>query len=171
LYAEKGKFEVELKVADDILIFIMHTNSFVFAPSHPIYKTNYITLKPSRATCGMISVYNFLSDSFKFDRKNDVGQLVARIFVNEENHFFVEGMKQIGILFNDLATMNLAAENIEALIEACVIYSLDIDITVPPFDSMKQITVYDVVNYNMQTAINAGSRLGFKYQGENSLGD
>jgi hypothetical protein len=166
-YTERGKFEVELKVADDVLIFIMHTNTFIFEPSHSIYKTNYVTLKPSRATCGMISVYNFLSDSFKFDRKNDVGQLVARIFVNEENHFFAEGMKQIGILFNDFANMNLTAENIEALIQACVVYSLDIDVHVPPFDAMKQITVYDVITYNMQTAINASSRLGFKYQGEN----
>jgi len=34
----------------------------------------------------MISIYNFLSDSFKFNRVNDIGYLIARVFTNKENH-------------------------------------------------------------------------------------
>ena len=41
-YIDKGAFEAELKVADDILIFLMHTNAFVFDNSHPVIKTSYV---------------------------------------------------------------------------------------------------------------------------------
>jgi hypothetical protein len=169
IYTDRGIYESELKVADDTLIFIMHTNSFTFEESHPIYKTSYISLNQTNAVCGMISIYNFMTDSFTFDRRNDTGQLIARIFVNREGHFFVEGMRQIGILFNDFNRMVINPENIEQIIESCVTFSLDIEVKVPPFDSMKQISVLDAIAVNLQSAINAGSRLGFKYQGDNNF--
>src|SRR5688572_18015412 len=96
-HTDRGQFETELKVADDILLFIMHTNAFVFDPSHSIWKSSYLSLKESRGTCGLISIYNFLSDSFKFDRRNDTGLLVGRIFVNGEENFYVEGKRHLGI--------------------------------------------------------------------------
>jgi hypothetical protein len=40
---------------------------------------------------GVVNVYNFLSDSFRYNRERDLGYLVARIFLNKEGHFFVQG--------------------------------------------------------------------------------
>ena len=165
-YTDRGQFEAEIKAADDVLIFIMHTNAYVFEPSHPLWKSGYLSLRESHGTCGMISVYNFLSDSFKFDRRNDVGQLVARIFINSEENFYVEGKRQLGVMFNDFAQQKSNRENLLKVIELSVLYSLDIDVTVPPFDAMKEISVHEVVTYNLQTAVNAGKRLGFIVQNE-----
>jgi hypothetical protein len=165
-YTDRGEFEAELKVADDVIIFIMHTNAFVFDPSHSMWKSGYLSVNESRGTCGMISIYNFLSDSFKFDRRNDTGLLVGRIFVNGEENFYVEGKRQLGILFNDFASQKATEDKLMEIIEAAVVYSLDIDVNVPSYETMKEISVHEVLTYNMQTAVNAGKRLGFKFQNE-----
>lgn len=168
-YRDRGAFEAELKVADDLLIFIMHTNALVFDASHPIWKTGYVSLDNSRGTVGMISIYNFLSDSFKFDRKNDTGQLVGRMFVNREGNFFVEGKRQLGILFNDYANTKVSDETLRGLIEGSLSYSLDIDVNVPPLDAMREISVFQAMVNTMQSSVSTGKRLGFKFEDEKDL--
>ena len=168
-YVDKGTFEAELKVSDDILIFMMHSNVFVFDDKHPLMKSGYVHADNSRATCAMISIYNFLSDSFKFERKHDAGHLIARIFINHEKHFFVEGKKQLGVLFNDFGNDVLDKKTLQAITETALLYSLDIDVVVPPFDQMASITVSDVIEYSLQGALSTGKRLGFK--SENRLGE
>ena len=91
-YIDKGEFEIQLKFSGDTLIFHMHTNIFDFPPNHSIHKSSYIKDDNMRSFCGVIHVYNFLNDSFKYNRLNDIGHLVARIFVNKDKHFFVEGI-------------------------------------------------------------------------------
>ena len=36
-YRDRGKFEAELKFADDVLIFSMHTDVFQFDREHPVW--------------------------------------------------------------------------------------------------------------------------------------
>lgn len=168
-YKDRGTFEAEIKIAEDLLIFIMHTNAFVFEPAHPVWKNSYVSLDHSRATVGMISIYNFLSDSFKFDRKADVGHLVARMFINREGNFFVEGKRQLGILYNDYAVTKVSDELLRSFVESCISFSLDIDVNVPPFDAMKEITVFQAMVNTMQSSITTGKRLGFKFEGENEM--
>jgi hypothetical protein len=167
-YTDRGTYEAELKVADDVLIFILHTSAFVFDATASISKTGYVTEDKSRATCGMISVYNFLTDSIKFERNHDIGQLIGRIFVNRENHFFVEGKKQIGVLYNDYKNAVMTEENMQAVVESFLQFAVEIDNQVPPFDMMKEITVIEARTYTIQNAVDAGKRLGFKFQNENT---
>jgi len=168
-YKDRGNFEAEIKMADDLLIFIMHTNSFVFEPAHPIWKNSYVSLDPSRGTVGMISIYNFLSDSFKFDRRHDIGHLVGRIFVNREGNIFMEGKRQLGILFNDYSSTKGDEATLRAIAEACISFSLEIDANVPPFEAMKEITVFEAMVNTMQSTVTTSKRLGFKFEGENNL--
>ncbi|MEZ7955067.1 MAG: hypothetical protein QMB82_07940, partial [Bacteroidales bacterium] len=93
-YRDRGKFEAELKFADDVLIFSMHSDIFQFDRDHPVWKTEFLKAKPVNSYCGIINVYNFLSDSLKFNRQEDLGYLVARIFVNKDKFFMVEGKRQ-----------------------------------------------------------------------------
>ena len=83
-YRDRGKFEAELKFADDVLIFSMHTDVFQFDREHPVWKNEYLKKEPYNSYCGVINVYNFLSDSMKFNRLDDMGYLVARLFVNKD---------------------------------------------------------------------------------------
>jgi hypothetical protein len=102
-YQDKGRWLRDLKVAGRHVIFHMHTNVFKLDQSHSLWKTSYLEDDEMRGYFGVINVYNFLSDSFKYNRERDLGYLVARLFLNKEGHFFVQGKRQLGFLYNDLA--------------------------------------------------------------------
>lgn len=165
-YKEKSEFEVELRVAGDILIFHMHTNVFEFDTSHQIWKSSYVKEDNSRSFCGMINVYNFLADSFTYQRANDLGYLVARIFLNRENHYFVEGKRQLGFLYNDFANAELTKEDLRKIVESSIVYCLNFDLFTPPFEEMKVVTLAQVLEESSMTAIKTGKRLGFRFQAD-----
>ena len=64
-YRDRGKFEAQLQVANDILIFQMHTDVFEFDANHLIWQNPYVQSDRENSYCGLINIYNFLSDSFK----------------------------------------------------------------------------------------------------------
>ena len=107
IYTSAGDFESKLKFSGDTLLFHMHSNIFDFQNSHSIHKTKYVKEDALRSFCGVINIYNFLSDSFKYNRMNDAGYLIARVFVNKDKHFFVEGDEQLGLLFNDFKNQQI----------------------------------------------------------------
>ena len=93
---EINEFEFHLKFSGDTIAYIMHTNVFTFPPDHEVNKTAYIQDNPEFGYFGMIQAYNFLSDSVKYQRMQDLGYLLARIFVNSEGHFYIDGQRQLG---------------------------------------------------------------------------
>ena len=62
-YRDRGKFEAQLQVANDILIFQMHTDVFEFDANHLIWQNPYVQSDRENSYCGLINIYNFLSDS------------------------------------------------------------------------------------------------------------
>lgn len=165
-YREKSEFEAELKVAGDTLIFHMHTNIFNFDKSHSIWNSSYVKDQPQRSFCGVINIYNFLSDSFKYNRVNDSGYLVARIFINKEHHYFVEGKRQLGFLYNDFHTAILDAQALRSIVESAIIYSLDFDLLTPSYDAMKEVTVHEMQELARNMQLKTAKRLGFRFQAD-----
>ncbi len=165
-YQERGDFEVVVTIADDTLVFLMHSNVFTFDKSHEIWKTSYVQENPLCVFCGKIYVYNFLSDSFKYNRTNDLGYLIARIFINKERHFFVEGKRQLGFLYNDFQHAVLDKERIRDVLESSILYSLDFDPFTPPYEKMSPISVQDVIESSLMNRITTGKRLGFRFQAD-----
>lgn len=166
-YREKGEFEFELRVAGDLLIFAMHTNIFEFDKSHQVWKSSYIKEDNSRTFCGMINIYNFLNDSFKYNRINDLGYVIGRVFVNKENHYFVEGKRQLGFLYNDFVHSVIDENAIKAVLESTILYCLSFDLFTPPFDAIKEISVLDMQSVSESMQIKTGKRLGFRFQADN----
>jgi len=41
-YKEISKFQIQLRVAGDVLMFYMHTNVFEFDREHQVWKVNYV---------------------------------------------------------------------------------------------------------------------------------
>lgn len=170
-FKDRGDYEMEFTLADDTLIFLMHTNVFTFDRDHEVWKTSYVQEDPNRAYCGKIYIYNFLSDSFKYNRTNDIGLLIGRIFVNRDGHFFVEGKRQLGFLYNDFSSAVLDNENLRKVVESAILYSLDFDPYIPPYEQMTQISVQEVMESSIQSKIATGKRLGFRFQSDaNPLG-
>ena len=166
-YKDKGEFEFELRVAGDLLIFAMHTNVFEFDKSHQVWKNSYIKDDNTRSYCGMINVYNFLNDSFKYNRINDLGYVIGRLFINKENHYFVEGKRQLGFLYNDFVHSVIDAEAIKAILESTILYCLSFDLFTPPFDAIKEISVLDMQSVSENMQVKTGKRLGFRFQADN----
>ncbi|MBL4670551.1 MAG: hypothetical protein JKY30_15000 [Flavobacteriales bacterium] len=166
-FIEKSDYEFHIKFGGDILVFFMHTNVFDFEKSHTIWNTSYVKEDELRAYCGMINVYNFLADSFKYNRLNDVGYLVARLFLNKDLHYFVEGKRQLGFLYNDFVNEVINNDKIRNIIESSILYSIDFDLLTPHYDTMKVVSVNDVNEATSAMSIKTGKRLGFKFQADN----
>lgn len=162
-YKETGEFEAKVRVAGDLLIFQMHTNVFKFDRENSLWKTVYLSENDNRGYCGIINIYNFLNDSFKYNRYNDLGYLVGRIFINHENHFMVEGKRQLGFLYNDFVNHILDKDKLKSIIQSAIIYCLDFDLLVPNYDIIKEVSVREINQRIDDSRIKTGKRLGFVF--------
>lgn len=159
---EVSDFEFHLKFSGDTIAFIMHTNIFIFPPEHEVNRSKYVQETPEYGYFGMIQVYNFLSDSLKYQRMSDMGYLLARIFINAEGHFYVDGQRQLGFLYKDVAQNEISIDTIINIIEQTMLYALDFDLYVPPVDAMAEITLEMKNYFNSAAGMATGKRLGFK---------
>lgn len=168
-YRDRGKFEAELKFADDVLVFSMHTDIFQFDRDHAIWKNPYAKENPYNTYCGVISVYNFLSDSLKYSRNEDLGYLVARMFVNKDKLFFIEGKRQERQKISSFGKVKLSKEELVGFVESAMLYSLSFDLLVPPFDLVKVASV-EQINAKIESArMSTGKRMGYKYNSDDIL--
>lgn len=168
-YRDRGKFEAEIRVAGDILIFSMHTNVFEFDRDHSIWKLSYVQQDKLNSYCGVINVYNFLTDSFKYNRQDDLGYLIGRLFINRESHYFVEGKRQMGFLYNNFGQAILDKESLRKIIETAILYSLEFDLLVPPYDMVKIASVAQMNTKIESSKLQTGKRLGFKFNSDDVL--
>lgn len=166
-YQSNGEFEGEIRFAGDVLYFMMHSNIFNFDDKHEMYKTKYIKDDEMRSYCGVIQVFNFLSDSIKYNRVNDVGYLIARIFINKDKHFFVEGKRQLGFLYNNFDENRITKKNMRKIIESAVLYTLDFDLLTPPYDDVSQVTLEEKITETGSSNVKTGKRVGFRFQADN----
>lgn len=151
----------QLKVAGDMLEFYMHTNVFEFEKSHPMHKTGYIKKNEFNSYCGIINVYNFLADSFQYNRLNDLGYLVGRIFVNREMHFFIEAKGPIGIKYNSFSTEPLTKEHLKEILYDFMIWVISFDLFTPPFDAVREVSVNEMQEKTSSVSLRTGKRLGY----------
>lgn len=162
-------FSAQLKVAGDLLEFFMHTNVFEFDKSHGMYKTSYIKQNNNNSYCGIINVYNFLSDSFKYNRSEDLGYLVCRIFINREKHFFIEAKGTLGIKYAMFSNEPLTKELLLEIINELIIYAISFDLYTPPYDTVKVVSVNEIQEKINSINLRTGKRLG--YGTSNSVND
>ena len=140
-YRDRGKFEAQLQVANDILIFQMHTDVFEFDTNHLIWQNPYVQSDCDNSYCGLINIYNFLSDSFKFNRNADEGYLIGRIFINREHRYFVEGKQQGSMRATDFGKAEIEQEALVNILEAAISFALNFDLLMPPYEENKRVTV------------------------------
>ena len=165
-YKDNGKFEAELKVAGDLLVFSMHSNIFEFDRNHKIWLLPYVKENILNSYCGIINVYNFLADSFKYSRLDDLGYLVSRIFVNKENAFFVEGKRQTDFFYSTFGKEKINKEMLKEIIDAAILYSIEFDLLVPPYDQVKIANVAQMNKRIEKSKVATGKRLGFKFNSD-----
>ena len=165
-FEDRGDFEFQVKFAGDILIFSMHTNVFEFSRNHEVMKSAYIKEDAKRSYCGVIHIYNFLADSFLYQRDNDLGYLIGRVFVNAEKHYFIEGKRELGMLYNNFNTSLISSESVKNIVESAIEYTTNFDLLTPPYDEIKVVSVGEMrLNLDKKSLV-TGKRLGFRFQAD-----
>ena len=162
-YRDRGKFEAQIQVANDQLIFQMHTDVFEFEPNHVIWQNPYVQTDRDNSYCGVINIYNFLSDSFKFNRNADEGYLIGRIFINREKCYFVEGKQQTSMRPMQFGKAEIDSEALVRILESAIYYALHFDLLLPSYDDNKRVTV-DQFNTKLDNSkFVTGKRLGYDF--------
>lgn len=165
-YRDRGKFEVQLQVANDLLIFQMHTDVFDFEAGHPVRRTAYVGSDPANAYCGVVNIYNFLSDSFKFNRNADEGYLIGRLFINRERRYFFEGKGACSVRAAEFGTAEIDRDALVTVLEEAIAFALDFDLLTVPYDLSARVTV-DQFNTKMDNSkFVTGKRLGYGFDTE-----
>ncbi len=165
-YADRGDFEFEMRFSGDVLIFMMHSDIFEFSRNHEVMRTPYIREDNNRSFCGIIHIYNFLTDSFTYQRGNDLGYLIGRVFVNADKHYFIEGKRELGMLYNNFGTSVATPETVQGIVKSAIEYTTNFDLLTPPYDEVKVVSVREMMdNFDRKSMVTA-KRLGFKFQAD-----
>lgn len=162
-YRDRGKHEAQLQIASDLLIFRMNTDVYEFDSNHIIWQNGYVQEDRANSYCGVISIYNFLSDSFKYNRYDDEGYLIGRLFINRDRKFFVEGKRQTLVRPMGFGQADIDRQALISILETAINYAINFDLLVPPYEDCKRVTV-DQFNTKMDNSkFITGKRLGYDF--------
>ena len=161
----KNLHEFKIRFAGDVLIFLMHTNIFEFPRDHEVMKTPYIREDKNRSYCGMIQIFNFLNDSFRYNRINDSGYMIGRIFINKDKHFYVDGKRELASVLNNFNSKELDRDAVMDILQSAIKYTINFDLLVPEYSHLLEISVNDILQIEDQNMIlKTGKRLGFRFE-------
>ncbi len=165
-YKDTHQFEAELKFSGDMLLLSMHSNVFNFEEGHRIYSSSYVKSDPCLSYCGVIYIHNFLADSIKYNRLADEGTLVARILINKEKRFIIEGEGQLGFLYEAFSEKEIDEEVLTEILELAILNCMETDLQLPAYDSVKDITLYQKQTILAASGYPTGKRLGYLFKSE-----
>jgi hypothetical protein len=161
-YNDLGQFEAHIKFSGDTLVVMMHTNIFDFDDNHYLNQSPYIKEDPMREFCGMIHIYNFLSDSLLYNREQDMGYLIARMFINKDRHFFIEGKRPLAFQYADIAKNVLSKEALKDVMQEAMLFCLNFDLLAPSLDAVKFISVEQKNALSYSSGMPTSKRMGFR---------
>jgi hypothetical protein len=128
--------------------------------------TTYVKQDIKRSYCGIINIYNFLADSFRYNRSNDIGYLIGRIFVNKDMCYFIEGKREIGLLYNSFGSEVLDEAAARTIVESAITYTINFDLLTPPYDSQKEVSLEEIKFMFDSMTLKTGKRIGFQFQAD-----
>lgn len=157
-YKDINAFEFHLKFSGDLLIFTMHSNVLTMPAEHIVLKSPYIQENPIRAYFGEIMVYNFMADSLKYNRLQDPGFLMARMMLNVEGHFYIEGVRQLAFLYPDIAENVINPTILGDYMQSAILFAIEQDLMAPSFAQIQVVTLGKKIANQM---VHSGNKVGF----------
>lgn len=169
-YESKQPQCFSLRYGSDVLFCHLHSNVFEFSRDHEVMKTPYIRENKDRSFCGMISIYNFLTDSVIYERLNDSGYLIGRVFINSEGHCYIDGKRELGQIYNNFSSTIFDKTMAKTILEAALQYTINFDLLVPPYEMVQEMTIHEMMELNNKHAlVKTAKRLGFRFQADTDL--
>jgi len=163
-FIEVNENEFQVKLAGDLLVFVLHTNIVTFDETHPAMQQPYCKENELNRYFGQIMIYNFMADSVRFNRVNDPGYLLARILINHEKRFLVEGEGRLGFLYNQISSKSVEAADLKAIVQLALTIAIENDLTAPPFPQVRFITLHQKLEKTSE--LGAGQKIGFRMKYE-----
>ncbi len=151
----------------DVLVFNVQTDIFQFNRDHKVYNLDYVKQDANRSYVGMINVYNLMSDTVKYERIEDAGFLIARLFVNSEGALLVEGKQQqrsMGV--SHYGEQKVSTDNLRRFAESAIKYAVSSDALVPPYEDVMIINYAMVKESIMKSKPKTSKRLGFGFRAD-----
>ncbi len=161
-YDEVNEFEFRLKFSGDLLMFEMQTNVQTFTEEHLIAKSPYVQEDTRRGYFGSIVVYNFMADSVKYNRLSDAGYLLARLLLNAEGHFYIEGIRQLNFMHPDIAANLVNDEILRNFVQSTMLLAIDTDLIAPAFQEIQIVALGE----KLQDQMAGASKVGFQLKAE-----
>lgn len=152
--------EFQVKLAGDMLVFVLHTNIVTFEDTHDVMKDPYILEKDINRYFGQIMIYNFMSDSIKFHRVNDPGYLLARLLINHDGRYIIEGEGKLGVVFSHISETSITQDDLNILVKLALTLAIENDLMAPPYPQVKFITLYQKLEKTQE--LGAGQKIGFR---------
>jgi hypothetical protein len=152
--------EFQFKLAGDLLIFVLHTNIVTFDDDHEVMKNPYIKENEINRYFGQIMIYNFMSDSIKYNRVNDPGYLLARLLINHDGRYIVEGEGKMGVVFSEISPAPITESDLNILVKLALTLAIENDLITPPYPQVKSITLYQKLEKTQE--LGAGAKIGFR---------
>lgn len=160
--AFKSEYESRVMIGSDAVIFHLHTNVFTIPEDNPLWKDAYIKKDFSRGYFGVIYVYNFSAQSILQNRIGDEGGLLARIYINKENHFVIEGVQQVALRFPKISKNNLSKDVLIEMLHLLFMGAVSNDLIIPPYDAVSEINVDQLNELSENLGIRTNKTLGFR---------
>jgi hypothetical protein len=159
-YSTVNSHEFHVKLAGDLLIFVLHTNVVALDWGHPVMQEPYMKEKEVNRFFGQIMIYNFMADSLKFNRINDPGYLLARLLINHEGRYVIEGDGHLSTIANKISTKPIVNQELGILVKLALMLAIENDLVAPPFPDVRYITLHQKMERTLE--LGAGRKIGFQ---------
>jgi len=155
-----SKHEFHVKLAGDLLIFVMHTNIITFDDEHEVMKDEYIRLNDLNRYFGQINIYNFMYDSLRYNRGNDPGYLIGRLMINHEDRFFMEGEKPFTRLYGRVSPQPIDDPTLQNIVKLSLQIAIKNDLMAPPYSKVRSLTLNQKNEHTIE--LGGGQKIGFQ---------
>jgi len=166
-FREVNEHEFEVKLAGDLLVFVLHTNIVTLDPNSPIMQDPYIKQSVANRYFGQIMIYNFMADSLKFNRINDPGYLLIRLLINHEGRYVVEGDGQLATLAGQIMPQAITDPELSILVKIALTLAIESDLMAPAFPDVRFITLHQKMEKTQE--LGAGQKIGFRMSYQNQV--
>ncbi len=165
-FRDISEHEFHIKFSGDLLVFVMHSNIVTFPADYDIMRSPYVEEDFRRRFFGHIMAYNFMADTIKYNRLNDPGYLVGRMLVNIDNHFCIEGVKQLDLSAERAANMaeNVISDKVlRIIVESAMVAAINNDLLGQNVEEIERITLKQKLE---NAHLSRPHKLGFQIEHE-----
>lgn len=165
-YRNVNEHEFHIKFSGDLLVFVMHSNIITFPDDYEIMRNDYVEEDFRRRFFGHIMAYNFMADTIKYNRLDDPGYLVGRMLINIENHFCIEGVKQLDLPYDEITDMSkniLTDRTLRVIVESAMVAAVNNDLMGQDISDIERITLKQKLE---NTHLTKPRKLGFQISPE-----